>query len=118
MFEKSGLSQIIDPLRSQFMIMKECLVCKRKITDKQIRIVGEANNSYMLHLSCGYCDNALVLLASVTNIGVGLIGMASDLNYDDAKLLYAKAPIDEDFLLDSYQAIQNISFSKYLISKQ
>ena len=118
MFEKSRLSQIIDPLRSQFMIMKECLVCKHKITDKQIKIVSEGDNSYILYLSCTYCDNALVLLASINNIGVGLVGMVSDLTYDDAKRLYNKLPIDEDDLLDAYQIIQNISFNKYLISKK
>jgi len=118
MFEKSRLSQIIDPLRSQFMIMKECLVCKREIGDKQIKIVGEADNSYMLHLSCSHCDNALVLLASINNIGVGLVGMISDLTYDDAKRLYNQLPIDDDSLLDAYQIIQNISFNKYLISKK
>ncbi|MFA7314961.1 MAG: hypothetical protein WC025_03480 [Candidatus Magasanikbacteria bacterium] len=118
MFEKTRLSQIIDPLRSQFMIMKECLVCKREISDKQIKIVGESDNSYTLHLSCTYCDNALVLLASVNNIGVGLVCMMSDLTYDDAKRLFEKAPIGADSLLDAYQVIQNISFNKYLISKK
>ncbi|OGH90567.1 MAG: hypothetical protein A2507_00090 [Candidatus Magasanikbacteria bacterium RIFOXYD12_FULL_33_17] len=114
MFEKSRLSQIIEPLRSQFMIMKECLACKGQISDKSIKIVAEEDNSYMLHLACPHCQNSLVLLASVNDIGVGLVGMMSDLNYDDAKRLYTKEPIDEDYLLDAYQTLHKISFNKYL----
>ncbi|OGH85003.1 MAG: hypothetical protein A2493_02750 [Candidatus Magasanikbacteria bacterium RIFOXYC12_FULL_33_11] len=114
MTEKSELSQIIEPLRSQFMIMKECLVCKSKLTDKNIKIVSEENSSYMFHLQCHKCDNALVLLASINEIGVGIVGMMSDLTFEDAKKMHKKDVIDEDFLLDAYQTLYKISFNKYL----
>ncbi|EKE06743.1 MAG: hypothetical protein ACD_18C00290G0001 [uncultured bacterium] len=114
MFEKSGLSQIIEPLRSQFMIMKECLVCKNKITDKNIQIVSEESSSYMLHLKCSQCANALVILASVNEIGVGIVGMMSDLSYEDARKMHKKEVIDENFLLEAYPTLHKISFNKYL----
>lgn len=114
MTEKSSLSQIIEPLRSQFMIMKECLVCKSKLTDKNIQVVAEENISYTLHLQCHKCSNALLILASVSEIGVGIVGMMSDLTFEDAKKMHKKEVIDEDFLLDAYQILHKISFNKYL----
>ena len=111
---KSEISDIIEPLRSQFMIMKECLACKRQISDESIKIVAEESNSYMLHQTCPHCENALVLVASINDIGVGLVGMISDLTYEDAGRLYNNEPIDEEFLLEAYQILHKISFNKYL----
>lgn len=111
MFEKSHLSQLIEPLRSQFMVMKECLACKRKITNKDIKVVNEESSSAVLHLSCPYCQNSLVLVVAISDIGVELVGMISDLTYDDTKKFSTKEAINEDFLLDAYQTLYKISFN-------
>lgn len=118
MFEKNNLSQIIKSLRSQFMIMKECIICKKEIKENQIKIVGESEDSNMLHLTCNECNNSMIFLATTNNIGVSLVAMISDLEFTDAKQFYGKSAIDEENLLEAYQIIHNISFNKYLISKK
>ncbi|MFA7245140.1 MAG: hypothetical protein WC070_03110 [Candidatus Magasanikbacteria bacterium] len=100
------------------MIMKECIICKKEIKENQIKIVGESEESHMLHLNCNACNNSMIFLATTNNIGVSLVAMVSDLEFNDAKKFYNKPAINEENLLEAYQIIHNISFNKYLISKK
>ncbi|PLX26743.1 hypothetical protein C0581_03920 [Candidatus Parcubacteria bacterium] len=117
--KSSELPQHIDSLRSQFKVMKECSLCEAVFETQSIKTVDQSQGSHVLHITCSQCKNALILLVGLTDVGVGLVGLISDLSFEDARRLKRKQPMTGDDLLDYYQTIyqKSNSFVQLIMKK-
>ncbi|MBT3538809.1 hypothetical protein HOF40_04485 [Candidatus Parcubacteria bacterium] len=109
--KSTPLPQHIDSLRSQFKVMKECPLCEATFETNSIKTVDQSQGSHVLHITCSKCKNALILLVGLTDVGVGLVGLISDLTFEDAFRLKNRQSMTEDDLLDYYQTIYHKSNS-------
>lgn len=90
-------------------IMSECPTCKAKIMD--LNVIEESNNSYLIHSRCKKCENSVLLLALATELGVNVIGMATDLSMDEIiKLRNSDDFISSDDVIEMHKLIKNGSF--------
>lgn len=97
----------LDSLRSQFKIMKECPLCKKSFKMDRIQLVEMGQTTKLLHITCPSCKNALLILISFTDMGVGLVGLTSDLTLEDVRRLKTREAFGSDELLDYYEVIYN-----------
>ena len=91
--------------------MKECPLCEAVFDPKSIKMVDQSQGSHVLHVTCPACKNGIILLVGATDIGVGLVGLVSDLTFEDAYRLKHRPSISEDDLLDYYETIYQKSNS-------
>lgn len=95
-------------------IISECPLCKAKIMD--LNVIEESNNSYLIHSRCKKCENSVLLLALATELGVNVIGMATDLSIDEiVKLRNTEASISSDDVIEMYKLLKKKSFVKELL---
>ena len=107
----------LDSLRSHFKVMRECPVCTYEFDAEHIRTVESREGSHVLHASCPSCQNSLIFLVGTTQLGIGLIGMVSDLTYDDTVRFRHKEALTDDQMIECYQALTSPSVLHELITK-
>jgi hypothetical protein len=106
----------LDSLRSHFKVMRECPVCTFAFENIHIRTVESTEGSHVLHTTCPSCSNSLIFLVGSTQFGIGLIGMVSDLSYEDSLRFRRKEAIGEDELIACYQAFSKPRLFRQLFS--
>lgn len=113
--KKMILPQELETLQSHFKVMQQCSVCHTPFDEKSIHVIEKMENvSHLLHMSCALCKHKIIVLVSISDVGVGLMGLLSDLSYEDACRFKVRTPMDEQALLENYRAVHKISFGKYL----
>ncbi len=106
----------LESLRSHFKVMRECPLCTHELVAEHIRTVESREGSHVLHARCPACSNSLIFLVGTTQVGIGLIGMISDLTYDDALRFRRKEAITDDQMIECYQAITSPSALHQLLT--
>lgn len=101
----------LDSLRSQFKVMRECPVCTTVFEHEHIKTVESTESSHVLHTTCVMCHNSLIFFIGSTQLGLGLIGMMSDLVYEDSVRFRHREALTEDMVIECYQALTNPTFS-------
>ena len=96
-------SVIFKQLNKQAIIF--CPLCSKDYTPDNMRIVEQAGETILGHSQCPKCRGAILSLLFSDFIGVTLVGLVTDLDYQDALRLKESAPIDEDDILDVYQLL-------------
>ena len=105
MQNQTPFSQALDSLRSQFKVMQECPLCQKGFGKDQIKVVEQESASHVLHITCSQCQHSLIILVGMTEIGVGIVGLLSDLSLRDVHRFKNREPISEDDLLAHYETI-------------
>jgi hypothetical protein len=98
----------LDSLKSQFSIIKKCPLCEYSFEDRHIRMVDQVKGSETLHITCPQCESHFVMMLAISDVGVGLVGMMSDLDYDDMKYFSQRKPMSDDDLLLYYGQLDQL----------
>lgn len=98
-----------DALKESVHIIKQCPVCNKNYTDEVIHILEETEETTLIHITCPSCKSALVASISTTELGMGLVGVVTDLNENDVMRMRENDPFSEDDLLEFYSLITHHS---------
>ncbi len=98
----------LDSLKSQFSLMKQCPLCEYGFDDRHVRMVDQVFGSETLHITCPGCESHFVMMLAISDAGVGLIGMMSDLDFDDMVRVSQREPMSDDDLLSFYQQLDQV----------
>ena len=96
-------SIILKQLKKEAVIF--CPLCSQEYTTNNMRIVEQAGETILGHSQCPKCQGAILSLLFSDFIGVTLIGMVTDLDYQDAIRLKESEALDEDDVLQVYQLL-------------
>ena len=88
-------------------IIKECPTCGKAYGDTAINIIEDDADAQLLHVTCETCENAILVLIVVSEIGVSSVGMLTDLHAGDVTRFRKKTPIDEDDMLRFYAVLHS-----------
>lgn len=105
-----GESQF-NPIQEQIKLMQECPVCKGQYGVDQPKVLEENGNAHLVHITCPHCQNFILAVIVVSNLGMSSVGMVTDLNESDVKRLRSKNSISEDDLLNFYTFLKNNKFN-------
>ncbi|MFA6427115.1 MAG: hypothetical protein WCW16_01560 [Candidatus Magasanikbacteria bacterium] len=114
----SSLPLSFDSLQTQFGVMKQCPLCNTTFETSGIKTIENQAKAHVFHITCSSCKHALVVLLGMTDIGVGLVGLLSDLTYEDMNRMRGKSALSEDDLFGLYHIIlEKNKFNQYILSK-
>lgn len=97
------MSVILNQLKKEAIIF--CPLCNKEYRPVNLRAVEEAGETVLAHSHCPICQGAALSLLFKDMVGITLIGMATDLGFDDAVRVRALGAIDEDDVLQIYQIL-------------
>lgn len=100
------------PNPSQFLgeglrFLQVCPSCETAYNPLEARILGEQNDSHLLHIQCRRCFNALLALVAVSAMGISSIGVMTDLTFDDVLKFKEAEPVTADEVLGTHVLLQN-----------
>lgn len=70
-------------------------------------MLGEENESHLLHIQCRKCLNALLALVFISPMGMSSIGLITDLSFDDALKFKEDGAVTADDVLSAYELLQD-----------
>ncbi len=91
--------------------ISECPVCRKKHFAADIKLIEESENGHLLHIRCKECQASLLVLVSLSESGMNLIGVLTDLSGDEVKKYLDSPAIDSEQILNLYEKFNN---NKYL----
>lgn len=97
-------------------IIKRCPTCTKDYKQQHIKVVEEQTGTAVVHITCSQCKQAMIAVLGRTGLGVGFIGLATDLTLEDAKRLNRSDSFTEEDLLNFTDILHNNTF-KTLFSK-
>lgn len=84
-----------------------CPLCETHYKPLEARVVGERDNSHLVHITCKKCSNAIIALILVSPAGLSSIGLVTDLTFDDALKFREAESLDTDDVLEAHCLLQN-----------
>ena len=79
-----------------------CPLCNKEYYPRDLRTVESAGPAVLVHSHCPVCNISVLSLMYKDILGITLVGMATDLNYDDVLKFKDSQPVSYDNLLDIY----------------
>ncbi len=94
---------ILNQLKKEAVIL--CPLCNKEYKPTDMQIVEDKGNVLLAFSSCPRCQSGILSLLYKDLSGVTLIGMVTDLNYEDAVKLKNQKKVTEDDALHTYQRL-------------
>lgn len=83
-----------------------CPLCEAHYHPREAQLVGEAQNSHLLHITCQKCQHAIIALILVSAGGVSSVGLVTDLSYEDT-MKFREAPVvSADDVLEVHESLR------------
>lgn len=98
-------------------ILRTCGVCAKEYHDKDITLIDRQDEVSLLHIQCPHCKHSMLAWLGPTLVGMGLVGMITDLSRQDMIRARSRGSLSEDELLEFYNVIHNQSLAKFFINK-
>ncbi|MFH1890175.1 MAG: hypothetical protein ABIJ91_01230 [Candidatus Kuenenbacteria bacterium] len=97
------MPSIISKLKKE--ITTFCPLCEKDYNPKNIQTVEQTTEAALIHTKCPKCQTAVLSLLYKDLIGINLIGMITDMDFNDVVKFKDADCIDEDNVLEAYQMI-------------
>lgn len=97
------MSVILNQLKKEAIIY--CPLCNKEYRPTNMRIVENAGDTVLIHSHCPTCAGAILSLLYKDFMGITLVGLVTDMNYDDAVRIKNGNLVDEDDVLNIYNKI-------------
>ncbi len=100
-------------------MIQQCPLCTKEYAQTDVLLVGEADGTQLIHITCPSCKHAIVALIVLSQVGVSSIGMLTDLNAQELRRLLHKTPIADTTVLGFHDLlVKQPSHLIYLLSQQ
>lgn len=84
-----------------------CPLCEAHFSPKDSQIIGERENSHLLHITCQKCRNSVLAIITVSSEGISSVGLVTDLNYEDVLKFRQKQAVETDDVLLAHAALED-----------
>jgi hypothetical protein len=88
-------------------IISYCPLCESSYNPQQARVLGETEESHLLHIECGSCSNSLIALVLISSVGVSSVGLLTDLAYEEVHRFAALPSITTDNVIDIHEVLND-----------
>jgi len=99
------MSLILNKLKKEAVVF--CPLCSRDYSPENLKVVEEAGETILAHSNCPACRGSVLSLLYKDILGITLLGLATDLDYEDVVRLKDSEAVDEDEVLLLYQYLAN-----------
>lgn len=95
-----------NPLNEALRLMKQCPLCKQDYVAERAKIVEKQDEAHLVHITCANCENAVLVLLVISQLGISSVGIITDLVLDDVSRFISKDIISEDDLLNFHELLE------------
>ena len=88
-------------------LISYCPLCETSYNPHEARILGEKDDSHLLHIRCGNCSNAIIALVLISAVGVSSVGLVTDLGYDEVNRFKSAPAVSTDDVIETHHLLQN-----------
>jgi hypothetical protein len=88
-------------------LISYCPLCESSYNPRQTRVLGEKEDSHLLHIQCGNCSNAILALVLISAVGVSSVGLITDLCHDEVDRFKDAPAISTDDVIEVHHLLQN-----------
>jgi hypothetical protein len=92
--------------------LSDCPVCHRKKFPADIKLLEELDDSHLLHVRCKICESSLVVMVTMGEQGISLVGILTDLQSDEVGLISDRGSLQSDDIIDLHLDLQKKDFIK------
>lgn len=86
-------------------IASYCPFCNTSFFPKKASVIGESNESWLLHVNCDHCASSIVLLLLISEVGVSSFGLVTDLTGNDVMRFKGSSGLEADDLINLYEIL-------------
>lgn len=90
-------------------LISYCPLCETSYNPREARVLGEKEDSHLLHIQCGRCSNAIIALVLISSVGVSSVGLVTDLAYDEVNRFKEAKPVSTDDVIEAHHLLQDES---------
>jgi hypothetical protein len=84
-----------------------CPLCESSYKPQEARVLGEKEDSHLLHIRCGKCGNAVIALVMITSTGVSSVGLVTDLHFDEVDRFKRSETVTTDDVIEAHHLLQD-----------
>lgn len=88
-------------------LISYCPLCESSFNPEATQVLGEKEDSHLLHIRCGNCSNAIIALVLISSVGVSSVGLVTDLQYQEVHHFKKERAINTDDVIDVHDLLQD-----------
>ena len=88
-------------------LISYCPLCESSYNPREARVLGEKDDSHLLHIQCGNCSNAIIALVLISSVGVSSVGLVTDLAFDEVNRYKEAASISTDDVIEAHHLLKD-----------
>ncbi len=99
-------------------LISYCPLCESSYRPEAAHVLGEKEDSHLLHITCGRCSNAILALVLISSVGVSSVGLVTDLNFDEVHQFRRAGAVSTDDVIETHSLLQDsdLLFSRLAVA--
>jgi len=86
--------------KDNFNFFIKCSICSHDFSQENLIVLEENQQQSIFHASCPNCKTATMIFLSSTHSGLISLGMATDLDQEEAKKFFGQEAVNVDEVID------------------
>ena len=95
-------------------LVSYCPVCETRYNPMEAKLLGEDGETRLLHVQCRKCQNSILALVLVNNVGASSVGLLTDLSYEDVLKFRANKNVNINDVIDVHGVLEDVSWPRAL----
>lgn len=87
-------------LEEGIKLISFCPLCQSKQSAMEVNVLEQTGENHLIHLRCQNCQTAILVLVTLTPLGLNSVGMITDLSVIDAKKFKEAESLEYDEIID------------------
>lgn len=87
-------------------LISYCPLCESSYNPREAHVLGEKEDSYLLHITCGNCRNAVIALVLISSVGISSVGLVTDMTFAEYRKFREAAPVTMDDVIDIHNELK------------
>ncbi|MFH1287033.1 MAG: hypothetical protein ABII02_04790 [Candidatus Magasanikbacteria bacterium] len=100
--KKHSRQEIPDDL----FLIRQCPGCKQDFEKKYVRVLSQRSDAHLIHITCQHCQQAVIALVMLSPVGLGSVGIATDLKAGEALRFHDRSHFVQDDVLSFHSFLQ------------
>lgn len=88
-------------------LISYCPLCESSYNPQSANVLGEKEDSHLLHIRCGQCSNAIIALVLISTAGISSVGLVTDLGYDEVNRFKKAEAVSTDDVIEVHHLLNN-----------
>ncbi len=91
-----------------------CPVCETRYNPMEARALAGGGETHLLHVQCRKCQNAILALVHVNQVGASSVGLLTDLSYEDALRFRSERVVHIDDVIEIHRFFESSRWEQAL----